>query len=208
MGLKEWIVPQEKKFFDLLESESRNVLVGAKALEDLIKNFHGVREKIDRIKEIEHEGDNVVHQIYQRLNRTFVTPIDHEDISKLASLYDDVLDFIDAVANRLFLYEIRQPTSTMIHLAEIIVKLVEEIDFALASIRKIDQKEMEARCAEINRLENEADQVLNTSVASLFKTKDPIEIIKLKEIYEFMEIATDKCEDVSDTLRDIVIKNA
>jgi len=208
MGLKEWIIPQEKKFFDLLESESRNVLVGAKALEDLIKNFHGVREKRDRIKEIEHEGDNVVHQIYQRLNRTFVTPIDHEDISKLASLYDDVLDFIEAVANRLFLYEIKQPTPAMIHLAEIIVKSVGEIDSALACIRKIDQKEMEARCEEINRLENEADQVLNTSVASLFKMKDPIEIIKLKEIYEFMEEATDKCEDVSDTLRDIVIKNA
>ncbi len=113
MVLRELLMPQEKIFFQLLEKESKNVLAGAQALSDLIQNFDRLSEMRSKIKDIEHEGDDIVHSIYEHLIKTFITPIDREDIAKLASLYDDVLDYIEAVANRLHLYEIRSPTEPM-----------------------------------------------------------------------------------------------
>jgi len=206
MVLRELLIPREKIFFQLLELESKNVLAGAHALNDLIQNFDRLAEKRNKIKDIEHDGDNIVHSIWDQLVKTFITPIDREDISKLASLYDDVLDYIEAVANRLYLYEVRSPTEPMRRFTDIVVKSVEEIDFAFASIQKIKAGEVESRIIEVDRLENEADVVLNESVAALFKTNDAIAIIKLKEIYELMETITDKCEDVVQVIRDIILE--
>ena len=206
MVLRELLIPREKIFFQLLEQESKNVLAGAHALNDLIQNFDRLAEKRNKIKDIEHDGDNIVHSIWDHLVKTFITPIDREDISKLASLYDDVLDYIEAVANRLYLYEIRSPTEPMRRFTDIVVKSVQEIDFAFASIQKIKAGEVESRIIEVDRLENEADVVLNESVAALFKTNDAIAIIKLKEIYELMEMITDKCEDVVQVIRDIILE--
>jgi len=206
LGLRGILIPQEKLFFQLLEQESKNVLAGAQALRDLVLGYDHIGDKRGRIKDIEHHGDEIVHSIYDHLAKTFVTPIDREDISKLASLYDDVLDYIYAVANRLYLYEIDAPTEPMRKLTDIVVKCVEEIDFAFASIKKIKAPEIEVRCNEVDRLENEADVILNDSVAYLFKTMDPIMIMKLKEVYELMETITDKCEDVVQVIRDIVLE--
>ncbi len=206
MALRELLIPRDKIFFHLLEQESKNVLSGAYALNDLIQNYDQLVEMRGKIKNIEHEGDNIVHSIYDHLAKTFITPIDREDIAKLASLYDDVLDYIEAVANRLYLYEIASPTEPMRRFTEIVVKSVEEIDFAFASIKKIKAPEVEKRIIEVDRLENEADVVLNESVAALFKTNDAISIIKLKEIYELMETITDKCEDVVQVIRDIILE--
>ncbi len=206
MGLKELLIPQEKIFFELLEQESKNVLAGALALDDLVQNFDQLVDKRNKIKDIEHQGDNIVHSIYDRLIKTFITPIDREDISKLASLYDDVLDYIYAAVNRLYLYEISSPTEPMRKFTELVVKSVREIDFAFASIQKIKAPEVESRIIEVDRLENEADVVLNEAVAALFKTNDAITIIKLKEIYELMETITDKCEDVVQVIRDIILE--
>jgi len=206
MVLRELLIPRENIFFQLLEQESKNVLAGAHALNDLIQNFDRLAEKRNKIKDIEHNGDNIVHSIWDQLVKTFITPIDREDISKLASLYDDVLDYIEAVANRLYLYEIRSPTEPMRRFTDIVVKSVQEIDFAFASIQKIKAGEVESRIIEVDRLENEADVVLNESVAALFKTNDAIAIIKLKEIYELMETITDKCEDVVQVIRDIILE--
>jgi uncharacterized protein len=206
MALRDLLIPRDKVFFNLLEQESKNVLAGAHALRDLIQNFDQLTVMRTRIKEIEHEGDNIVHSIYDHLAKTFITPIDREDIAKLASLYDDVLDYIEAVANRLYLYEIPSPTEPMRRFTELVVKSVEEIDFAFASIKKIKAPEIEKRIIEVDRLENEADVVLNETVAALFKTNDAISIIKLKEIYELMETVTDKCEDVVQVIRDIILE--
>ena len=206
MGLRDILIPKEKIFFQLLEQESKNVLAGAQALSELIKNFDNLNVMRDRIKDIEHKGDDIVHSIYERLVKTFITPIDREDISKLASLYDDVLDYIYAVANRLYLYEIKSPTEPMRRFTDIVVKSVQEIDFAFASIQKIKAPEVEARIIEVDRLENEADEVLNESVADLFKTSDAVAIIKMKEIYELMEAITDRCEDVVQVIRDIILE--
>jgi len=206
MNLKEMLIPREKVFFELLEEESRNVLMGAQALNDMMVEFENISEKEKHIKEIEHRGDEIVHSIYDRLRTTFITPIDRDEIGKLASLYDDVLDFIDGVAKRLTLYEIKTSTEEMKKLAQIVLKSVEEIDVAFGLIHKITAPDIDARCIEVDRLENEADSVLHESVAALFKTEDAITIIKLKEVYEFLESITDKCEDVVQELRNIVVE--
>jgi uncharacterized protein len=159
-------------------------------------------------KQIEHQGDEIVHDIYEKVNRSFITPIDQEDITKLASLYDDVLDYMYGVMNRLVLFEIRQPTQSMIEFAGIVRVSVEQIHNAFLSMRKINKSEIEKSCREVDRLENEADDLLNESVASLYRSEDVIGILKLKEIYEFLESVTDKCEDLSFVIRDVIIKHS
>ena len=206
MGLREILIPREKIFFQLLEEESKNVLAGAVAFNDLIQNYDHLAEKRNKIKDIEHHGDEIVHSIYDRLVKTFITPIDREDISKLASFYDDVLDYIYAAVNRLYLYEIDSPTEPMRRFADLILKSVREIDIAFAGIQKIKASEIETHSTEVDTLENEADVVLNESVAALFKTNDAISIIKMKEVYELMEAVTDRCEDVVQVIRDIVLE--
>jgi len=208
MKLKEMLIPREKIFFELLEEESQNVLLGAQALNDMILNFENLSEKRKHIEEIEHRGDEIVHNIYERLRTTFITPIDRDEIGKLASLYDDVLDFIDGVAKRLKLYEIKASTEGMKKLANVVLRSVEEINVAFGLIREITTPDIEARCIEVDRLENEADSILHESVADLFKSDDVITIIKLKEVYEFLESITDKCEDVVQELRNIIVEYA
>ncbi len=204
MGFRSWLVPEDKIFFDLLEEESNNVASGAKVLEEMITDCDGLDNRRAELKAIEHRGDEIVHQIYEKVNATFVTPIDQDDITKLASLYDDVLDFMDSAANRIMLYEIKESTDAMKQLASIVARSVAEIHVAFVAMRDRDRKEIDKRCIAVDTLENEADVILNDSVAQLFKGSDVIQIMKLKEIYEELETATDKCEDVSQELRDIV----
>jgi len=205
MGLKEWVIPQDKVFYDLLESESAVIAKGASRLEDAIKTFDRMEERRREFKEIEHNADEVVHDIYERVNRSFITPIDQGDLTRLASLYDDTLDFMFAVMNKLVLYEVGATTEPMIRFAGIIRQSIEELHSAVLSMRRPNKKEIDKRCIEVDRLENEADVLLYETVASLFKSGDIINILKLKEIYEYMEIVTDKCEDVSLVLRDVMI---
>ena len=209
MGFKEWIIPQEKHFFDLLEQQADVVLEGAEALLDLTKNFVRVAEKRDKIKDIEHKGDELVHVTAEALNKTFVTPIDHDDLSKLTSRLDDVLDYIEAASHRMWSYEIKSVPPGMVKLAEIILASAKEVNHAVKDLRNVSRKnEIIQHCIEVNRLENMADDVTHVAVAGLFKGKDVIELIKLKEIYEHLEMATDKCEDVADVIKDVFIKNS
>ncbi|MCX9014196.1 MAG: DUF47 family protein [Candidatus Methanoperedens sp.] len=209
MGFKEWIIPRDKQFYNLLERESENVLEGANVFLDMLNNYDDIAVKQDKIKQIEHRGDTIVHDIFEELNKAFITPIDHEDISKLATSFDDVLDYIDGTSIRLVLYEIKKPEENMIKLAEIIVKQANELDLALKGLRNIkNPQEIEKRCIEVNRLENFADDIYKRSVAELFKRQDAIEIMKLKEVYERLEFATDKAEDAANVISDIVVKNS
>jgi len=207
MGLKEWIIPQDKAFFDVLEEESRNVLLGATKLEAAIKSFDRMDERRKEFKEIEHAGDEIVHDIYERVNRSFITPIDQDDLTKLASLLDDVLDYMYAVMNRIVLFEITAPMGSMVEFAGIVRASVEQIHHCFLSLRKLSRTEIDKSLIEVDRLENEADNLLNESVATLFKSQDVITILKLKEIYEHLETVTDRCEDVSFVIRDILIKH-
>jgi len=208
MGLREWIIPQDKAFYDLLERESAAVLKGAVKLEDAVKAFDNMEERRKEFKDIEHNADEIVHDIYDKVNRSFITPIDQEDLTRLASGYDDVLDFMYAVMNKLVLFEIRGPTPPMIQFSGIIRASVEHLDAAMVAMRKLDRSVIEAACIEVDRLENEADTLLNESVAELFENQEVISILKLKEIYEFLESVTDRCEHVSFVIRDVMIKRS
>ena len=208
MGMKEWIIPQQKVFFDLLEAIGENLVAGATALCGLIDDYRNVSEKRKKLKDIEHKGDEAVHEVYEALNRTFITPIDREDITALASHMDNVLDLIYASALRLDLYEVRAPTKPMVDLATVIRDACEKVEEAVGLIRDMRKGDrVEALAVEINRLENVADDLLNDAVAALFKSGDAVEIIKLKEIYENLEQATDHAEDVANVLSDVVAKN-
>jgi len=209
MGFKEWIVPQEKHFFELLEQQADVVLEGAEALLELAKHFDHVPQKRDRIKEIEHRGDDLVHTVSEALNKTFVTPIDHDDLSKLTSRLDDILDFIEAASHRMWSYEIKKVPPDMVKLAEVILASSKEVNHAVKDLRNFKKKnEIIKHCIEINRLENVGDDITHVAVASLFKNYDVVDIIKLKEIYEHLEMATDKCEDAADVIKDVFIKNS
>jgi uncharacterized protein len=208
MGLKEWIIPQDKHFFDMLENEAQNVLDGSLSLLDMLKNYENVAEKQKKIKSIEHKGDDAVHEIFEQLNKTFITPIDREDISVLASELDDVLDNVDGTALRLVLYEIKKPEEDMVRLAEVLVTQATELNAAVSGLRNLrNPKDIEKRCIEINRLEDVADDIYRKAIARLFKGKDAIEIIKLKEVYDRLEFATDDGEDAANVISDIVVKN-
>jgi predicted phosphate transport protein (TIGR00153 family) len=209
IGLKEWIIPNDKHFFNMLENESQNVLDGSIAFLNMLKKYENIEEKQQMIKDIEHQGDDFVHEIFEELNKTFITPIDHEDISKLASALDDVLDNIDGSATRFVLYDLQRPEENMIKIAEVLLQQITELRQAISGLHKIkNAKDIEERCIEVNRLENVADDLYKTSVAGLFKRKDAIEIMKLKEVYERLEFATDKCEDAANVISDIVVKNS
>ncbi|WP_332449888.1 DUF47 domain-containing protein [Methanoculleus sp.] len=208
MGIKEWVVPQDKAFFDLFDEMAKTVVSAADLLVEFVENFENVKEQCHRMKQIEHQGDDITHQIYEQLNRTFITPLEPEEISRLASALDDILDYIDGTAQQMYGYGITETDDSMIQLAKLIQLSVIEIEKAVTGIRSIkDPGLIEERCIEVNRLENIADNVLGHAIMDLFKTKDAVTIIKLKDIYENLEMATDKCEDVANVLSDIAIRH-
>jgi len=209
MGFKEWIIPQSKHFFDMLEHQADVVVEGAEALLDMAKDFSRVEEKRDKIKSIERKGDEIVHEIAEALNKTFVTPIDHDDLSKLTSRLDDILDFVEAASHRMWSYEIKSVPPDMVKLTEVVLASAKEVNHAVKDLRDFKRKdEIFQHCIEVNRLENVGDDVTHTAVAALFKKYGPVDIIKLKEIYEYLEEATDKCEDAADVIKDIFVKNS
>ena len=202
------LIPREVRFFDLFEQQSTHIINAAALLHDLVHNFGDARAKVHLIKEIEHAGDLVTHEIVKRLNTTFITPLDREDIHALATRLDDVLDYIEAAAERLVVYRIKEPTSASRAMAEIIIRTAASMDRAIKCLRTMDPGFHE-HAVEVNRLENSADNLLRDSLAALFETEgDPIEVIKWKEIYETMEIVTDRCEDVANVIEGIILKMA
>ena len=201
-------IPREVKFFDLFDQQAQNIIKASQLLRELVNNFADARAKAHAIKEVEHAGDQITHDIVKKLNTTFITPIDREDIYALASRLDDVLDLIDAVADRLLLYKIKAPTDGSIGMAKIIVKTAEETDRAVRCLRTLSPF-YHKHAVEVNRLENEADRLLRDQLAALFEGgTDAIEVIKWKELYETMESVTDRCEDVVNVIEGITLKMA
>lgn len=172
-------------------------------------NFDTLNEAVQQIKQLEHDGDKITHEIYEQLNKSFITPFQPEEISHLAALLDDVLDYIDSTTRKMYNYEIHGVDGYMVELANLIQLSAVELETAVKGIRSIkDPMTIELRCIEVNRLENLADDVLAHATKELFKTKEAIDIIKYKDIYEYLEIATDKCEDVANVLSDIAIRHS
>ena len=208
MGFKEWILPQDKIFFNLLERQAELAVKVAELFQTMIREYDSFSVLIKRMKVMEHEGDELVHEVIHRLHKSFITPIDQEDISKLASLYDDILDLIDSTANRMHIYKIEKPNQIIKEFVDIIVQQVKEISAATKQIRRIKQKEIEQRFKAVHSLENEADDLYDYALVELFNEKDAIKIMIMKDLYDFMEEVTDKCEDVCLVIQDVVIKNA
>jgi uncharacterized protein Yka (UPF0111/DUF47 family) len=209
MGLRELLIPQDKVFFDLFEKQAGVVKEAAWQLVALTEDFTNVKEKRHAIEKLEHKGDQITHGIYEQLNSTFITPLDPEEISRLASAMDEVLDYIDGATEKMYYYGIASTDSHMIELAKLIHMSTVEIESAVKGIRSIkDPRYVEERCIEVNRLENLADDVLAHAVTDLFRTTDAIAIIKYKDIYEHLEVATDYCEDVANVLSDIAIRHS
>ncbi|MCQ8894819.1 MAG: DUF47 family protein [Methanolinea sp.] len=209
MAIKEWIIPQDEVFFTLFERLAAVVVLASYRIVDLVDDYTSVREKVHQIEQLEHEGDKITHEIYEQLNQTFITPLDPEEISRLASALDDILDYIKSTATRMYHYRITETDMHMVELAKLIQLSVVELEEAVKGIRSMkNPRAIEQRCIEVNRLENLADDALHAAYDDLFKLNDAITIVKRKDIYEYLEIATDKCEDVANVLSDIAIRHS
>lgn len=199
------LLPKEEKFFEMLKASAKNLLGGAKALKDLVDDYTNVEEKVRNIKEIEHQGDEIIHNIIDKLDKTFITPIDREDIHILASELDDVLDAIEGISSRLYNFKIPQPTPECIQLVNIVYQSVEQIEKVISDLEHFDN--LLPFCIEINRLENEADQISQQMIGQLLdKEPDWRVAIKWKEIYGRLETAADHCENIADVIESIVLK--
>jgi uncharacterized protein len=206
-GLLQRLLPREERFFELFVKQALNIQAGAAALVKMLSHYTGVPEQVQSIKAIEHEGDEITHNLLTMLNQTFVTPLDREDIHELSSRLDDVIDLIDAAASRFVLYRVDKIRPGTIDLVKVLLDATEELTAAVQTL-STPEKAMK-HCIEINRYENESDRICRILIAQLFdEEKNPVQIIKWKEIYEVIETAVDMCEDVANVIEGIVIKSA
>ena len=207
-------MPREEKFFDLFEGSAQNMVKVAQKLNELVDTWENigknVGEKVHEIAELEHEGDRFTHQIMEQLHRTFVTPFDREDIALLAHSLDDVTDFIHAAADAMLIYKVKRPSGRAQELSDVIVQATTKIEETMPLLRHRAQlKQVLKPCVEINELENAADRVFRAAMGELFDdTTDISEVIKWREIYEHLESATDRCEDVANVLEGVALKHA
>jgi predicted phosphate transport protein (TIGR00153 family) len=200
------LIPKEEAFFDQLKQAAHNVIEGSRLLKELMEDYSNVQEKTLKIKDVEHVGDGITRDIAVRLNQTFITPIDREDIHDLASALDDILDAVEAVADRCAIYKIEQPTPSAIRLADILHRACVAVGRGVDGIG-LSHAEIKEFTVQVNSLENEADRVSRDAISDLFeKEPNPIAVIKWKEIYETMEDGTDRCEDVANVIERIVLK--
>jgi len=205
------LIPRDMEFYDLFEQETSNLVVAAEKLVDFFDNYENVEEKAKELKELEHRGDVITHEIIARVHRSFVTPIDREDITHLAHSLDDVMDFIEAAGRTACLYHIGIPTERARELARIVVKMARKLNEVVPRLRRRDQFTwILKQCVDINTLENDADEVQHAALAELFEvcSSDTCGVIKWREIYEHLESATDRGEDVANVLEGIVLKHA
>ena len=201
------LIPHEPRFFELFAELSSYLTEGANLLRSLLEDPRDLDIKVEQVQAIEHKGDRATHAIITKLNQTFITPFDREDIHHLASSLDDVLDFTNLAATRLAMYRITQPPAAAAQLAGLIVLQTEELAQGVSVLEK--NGSVMNHCDEVNRLEDEADHIGRRAIAELFESeKDPIQLIKLKELYEVLETATDKAEDAANVLETIFLKNA
>ena len=203
-------VPKEQKFSELFEESAQNIVKASQALKEMVDSWQFVDSRVAEITELEHRGDTITHQIISLVHRTFVTPFDREDIALLAHTMDDILDFIHSAADAMFIYKVDSATQRAKELADIILQGASEVEKAVSGLRRRSElKQILERCVEINRLENMADRVYRAAMAELFdNAADITQLIKWREIYEHMEAATDRCEDVANVLEGVALKHA
>lgn len=211
-SLLRWLKPREMVFFDLLDESAANGLEAARAFEEGLRSMGPAQlsELRRRMKAYEHKGDEATHQILERLNSTFVTPIEREDIQSLAHALDDVVDDLDRIAERLVLYEIQEIRPALLELVSHVVTGCEHLVFLIHSLRSMNEVEaIRNRIREVNALENRVDGIYHTSLAAVFReVKDPIELIKWKELLDTVECAVDRIDAAAQAVGSAVMKNA
>lgn len=201
------LIPREERFYDMFVEDAANVLAAARRLEEMLRSYDNIEQRAKELFAMEQHGDELSHNIGRRLNSTFVTPFDREDIVALISGLDDVLDLIEEVADTFILYQVEAPTPASLQQARIIVRQCAAIHEALERLRSFNG--LQKYWTEINRLENEGDRITRAAVAGLFSDKTKAtDIIKWKDIYGLLEAMIDKCEDVADIIEKIVVKHA
>jgi predicted phosphate transport protein (TIGR00153 family) len=202
-------IPREERFFELFEEQARNIVKAAGLLVSLVGEPTRAADLRDEIEEVEHEGDITTHEIADRLNRTFVTPFDHEDIHALAGRLDDVLDNIEATADRMFLYEAGPAGPEMVSLVEVLAEAAKALEKAIEGMKDVGRnaRRILDYCIEIHRIENIGDEESRLALAKLFKGSDALHALKWKEIFDHVEEAIDKCEDVASIVEGIVVKH-
>jgi uncharacterized protein len=204
------LLPHDGSFFALFEAQGRKTVEGCKAFLEMVDDPTALEGKAQRVKQIEHECDDITHAVVSALHKTFITPIDRNDIYRLITKMDDIMDLVEAAAERVALYEMPTMTKEAGDLARCLVSSAEHVAIAVAAIRDLRKPAVILeQCVEINRLENVADGILRAALAKLFREeKDPISVIKWKEIYETLEAATDRCEDVANVIEGVVLENS
>jgi predicted phosphate transport protein (TIGR00153 family) len=204
------LLPKEHRFFELFEQHASIVKKGLNLFELLLQNYSSRKELAKQIKNIENDADAVAHQIIQLLNNTFVTPFDREDIQTLVNRMDDVIDLLEKASARMEIYDLPAPPQNIGEMLSILQKAFDKLSSAVGMLRNLKNREAIFQiCVEVNSLENQGDIVLRTSLEHLFKgASDPFYVIKAKEIYESLEDAIDRCEDLSNVIETIIIKNA
>jgi hypothetical protein len=201
------LIPREERFYDLFVEDAANVLGAARLLEAMLRTYDVIERRAGEIRDAEHRGDEISHDIGHRLEATFVTPFDREDIHALISALDDVLDYVEEIADTFVLYRIEAPTAIAVEQASIIVKQCEQLHEALLHLRTY--RGLDKYWIEVHRLENEGDRVARAAIAGLFENEsDPIALVKWNKIYDVLEAAIDKCEDVANIIERITIKHA
>lgn len=206
-GFLSWVRANDKEIIDKLEMQSANLLKATGALVELISKYDNIKDRKAEIRDLEHQGDAITHDLYTLLDKTFVTPFDREDISKLTGAVDEILDYTDGTAERFVLFKIAKPTPYMLELAKTLLSATQEVHLLMNRLRRFKSSvDLVEHCRKISKYEHEGDAIYRNAIAELFETNDPIEIIKLKEIYETLEGALDRCADVADAFEDIALK--
>jgi uncharacterized protein len=205
-----WLLPRDEDFFGLFERHAALTVEGAREMQRLVQGGQNIRTRAARIKEIEHETDVITHACVERLHKTFITPFDRDDIHRLITRMDDVMDYIESAAFAVMLYELVEMTDPARELADVLVRSTESVAVAVSGLKNVKQSQaiLDA-CIEVNRLENEGDEILRGALADLFReAKDPLLVLKWKEVYEALENATDRCEDVANVIEGVVLEHA
>ena len=204
------MIPKEEKFFDLFYELAIKIEEGGELFLDMVEHYEYSEQKIAKLKELEQEADVITHRTFEKMHKTFLTPIDREDIYALVNKMDSILDMVEASAARMSLYKVKVPAKEIIDQAKILNKAIKKVKYIVHAMRNMKNAKMILdACVEINTLENEGDIVMRMTMTRLFEQeKDPFELIKWKEIFERIEEAIDVCEDVANVVEGIVLKYA
>jgi uncharacterized protein len=207
-GWLSWVRANDKTIIDILESQGANLVTATSSLVELLTHFDSLMERGSRIKDLEHEGDNITHNLFAITSQTFVTPLDREDISRLTTGIDQIVNYVDESADKLIMFKIKEPTIYMVELAKVLLSASQEIYLLLKRLRKFkNANDLVGHCRTIRKYEHEGNTIYRNAIAGLFETNtNAVEIIKLKDVYENLEASIDRCQDTADIVEDIALK--